>query len=189
MAESSALSPSSRQSGRVWEFSGRVLLMALKSASLRITRLAFCGALAAGSGILAIAQARQLTLDDFVKAVGVSDPQISPDGKQIVCVAAHVNMEQDRTERELLLVDIDSDARRSITFERRGLASPRWSPSGDRLAFLAFAGKEKEERLQVFVMPMNGGDAFRITDAPNNVEQFAWHSRTKICWFGSGLLR
>lgn len=42
------------------------------------------------------------------------------------------------------------------------------------MAFLALAGKEKEEKLQVFAMPMNGGDAFRITDAPNNVEQFAW---------------
>jgi dipeptidyl aminopeptidase/acylaminoacyl peptidase len=148
--------------------------MTLKAVFPRIARFAFCAVFTAASGILAIAQARQITLDDFAKVVGVSDPQISPDGKQIVCVVAHVNMEQDRSDRELLLVDVETGARRTITFERRGLMSPRWSPSGDRLAFLALAGKEKEEKVQVFVMPMNGGDPFRITDTPNNVEQFAW---------------
>jgi len=95
--------------------------MTLESISLRIARFVFCVAFAAASGTLAIAQARQITLDDFAKIVEVSDPQISPDGKQIVCIVAHVNMEQDRSDRELLLVDVETGARRAITFERRGL--------------------------------------------------------------------
>src|ERR1700674_5744290 len=138
--------------------------MALNSLSLRVATLAFSAAFAAGSGTRVIAQPRQITLDDFAKVQGVSDPQISPGGKEIVCVVARVNMEQDRADRELLLVDVETGKQRTITFERRGLASPRWSPSGDRLAFLALDAAPKP---QVYTMPMTGGDAFQGTRSPS----------------------
>src|SRR5262249_16518 len=56
---------------------------------------------------------------------------------------------------------------------------PRWSPDGTMLAFLAAVGLPKEEKAQVFVLPMNGGDALKITDAPLGVEQFAWRRNQK----------
>ncbi len=52
--------------------------------------------------------ARRIGLEDFAKIVGVSDPQISPDGKRIVIVVSRANMEMDRNERELVLVDVQS---------------------------------------------------------------------------------
>jgi dipeptidyl aminopeptidase/acylaminoacyl peptidase len=57
---------------------------------------------------------------------------------------------------------------------RKGLDLPQWSPSGDRLAFLAEAGEEKKAALQIFVLPMKGGEPQPITSAPLGVEQFAW---------------
>src|SRR5215470_8596261 len=41
------------------------------------------------------AQKRRIELEDFAKIVAVSDPQISPDGKSIVCVVSRANLEQD----------------------------------------------------------------------------------------------
>src|ERR1700732_90961 len=87
----------------------------------------------------AAAQSRRIALDDFAKIVGVSDPQIAPDGKSVVCVVSRVNLEQDRDDKELVLVDVATGLMRSLTRERKDLRSPRWSPSGDRLAFLASA--------------------------------------------------
>ncbi len=118
--------------------------------------------------------ARHIQLADFQKIVGVSDPQISPDGKSIVVVVSHVNMKDDRRDNELVLVDVASGAQRILTFDRPKVSSPRWSPSGDRLAFLSEVGPEKKRREQVFAMPMQGGDAHQITEAPMGVEQFAW---------------
>jgi len=115
-------------------------------------------------------QARRIQLDDLSKIVTVSDPQISPDGKSIVCVVSRQNMDQDRTDLELVLVDVASGAQRVLTYDHKAVGSPRWSPSGDRLAFGAVVGAVP----QLFVLPMNGGEAKKITEAANGIEQFAW---------------
>lgn len=120
------------------------------------------------------AQSRRIQLDDFEKIVSVSDPQISPDGKRIVCRVSRQNIDKDRTDRELVLVDIATGAQLQLTYDRKALSSPKWSPSGDRVAFLADGGDGKEEKAQVFVLSMNGGDARKLTDSPTPVEQFAW---------------
>jgi len=122
----------------------------------------------------AMPQARKIELGDLQKIVGVSNPAISPDGKSIVIIVSRVNWDEDRYDSQLVLVDIATGAQRSLTNIRKGLDSPRWSPSGDRLAFLAEAGEEKKAAAQIFVLPMNGGEAKQITSAPLGVEQFAW---------------
>ena len=121
-----------------------------------------------------LGQSRRIELGDFAKIVGVSDPQIAPDGKSILCVVSRVNLGRDADDKELVLVDVVTGGQRSLTNDRKELRSPRWSPSGDRIAFIAAAGPAKEGKQQIFVLPMNGGDAVQITEAPNSVEQFAW---------------
>jgi len=120
------------------------------------------------------AKPRKIELDDLDKLVGVSDPQIAPDGKSIAVIVARANVEKDRFDHELVLVDIATSKQRVLTFDRPSVGQPRWSPDGDFLAFIADAGSAKEDKAQVFVMPMNGGDARRITHATQGVQQFAW---------------
>jgi dipeptidyl aminopeptidase/acylaminoacyl peptidase len=129
------------------------------------------------------AQQRRIQLDDLAKFVTVSDPQISPDGKSIVFVVSRPNFEEDRSDNELVLVEVATAVQRVLTFDRKDVGSPRWSPSGDRLAFLATVPYTKDNKddtgkregsPQAFVMPMSGGDAKKVTNAPNGVEQFAW---------------
>jgi dipeptidyl aminopeptidase/acylaminoacyl peptidase len=113
-------------------------------------------------------------LKDFAKITSVSDPQISLDGKSIVFVVSRPNIDQDRSDRELVLLDIASGAQRVLTYDRKGVGSPRWSPNGDRIAFVATDGTAKDVKPQVFVLPMTGGEARKLTDAPEGIEQFAW---------------
>jgi dipeptidyl aminopeptidase/acylaminoacyl peptidase len=142
------------------------------AAFLRYSFLGILAALAAlGRGN---AQTRRIEVNDLQKIVRVSNPEISPDGKSIVIVVSRVNWDEDRRDSQLVLVDIATGAQRSLTNIHKGLGSPEWSPSGDRLAFLAAAGEEKKVAAQVFVMPMNGVEPQQITSAPLGVEQFAW---------------
>jgi dipeptidyl aminopeptidase/acylaminoacyl peptidase len=130
----------------------------------------------------ASAQSRRIELNDYSKIVSVSDPQISPDGRSIVVAVSRPNLEQDRSDRELVSIDIATGTQRILTYERKGVGSPRWSPSGDRLAFVATDGAGKDAKPQVFVLPIAGGEARKITEAPNGIEQFAWrpNGRTSL---------
>src|SRR3954469_2533597 len=89
--------------------------------------------------VAAGAYGRTAEVDDMMRLLSVSDPQISPDGKSIAAVVARPNVTDDRYDEEIILVDIASGKQRTVTFERKGVNAPRWSPTGDRVAFLANA--------------------------------------------------
>jgi len=156
-----------------------------RAASLIVAGIALGGAGGAA------ADAKRFELADLARIVRVSDPQISPDGRSIALVVSRPDYDEDLFQRELILVDVASGAQRVLTRDRKGVSYPRWSPSGDRLAFLARValpppnGSQgvqpvradrtgREDLSQVFVLPMNGGDAQRVTRAPNGVAQFSW---------------
>jgi len=119
------------------------------------------------------ADAPRVTLDDLARITTVSDPQISPDGTSIVCIVSKPDRVKNRFESNLLLIDIATGSQRTLTFERKGLASPRWSPDGAQLAFLA-RGAGDGDLEQIWLMPMKGGDARRLTDVGTGIQQFAW---------------
>ena len=151
--------------------------MNLRMRMITVMGLLLTSAVTSGASGAAMAQQkRPITLDDFAKIVSIAGPAISRDGTRIAAVISRVNMKADRHDTQLVLIDVKTGARRPLTFHRLGVADPLWSPRDGRLAFLAEAetGKHKAKKGQVFVLSMAGGDARKITDAPEGVEQFAW---------------
>ena len=119
-----------------------------------------------------LAQESTLEIDDLRLEVGVSTPVLSPDGSQAVGTTSTPNYEDNRFDRTLILVDIASGEQRELTPHRTGVGQPRWSPSGDQLAF-ADSVEDGEDR-QVFVLPMGGGEARQVTNAEEGVGVFDW---------------
>jgi dipeptidyl aminopeptidase/acylaminoacyl peptidase len=118
------------------------------------------------------AQGRTLEVDDLRLEVGVSSPVLSPDGSQAVVITSTPNYEDNRFDRTLILVDICTGEQRELTPHRPGVGRPRWSPSGDRLAFTDLS--DDGEGRQVFVLPMTGGEARQVTNAEEGVVSFEW---------------
>jgi dipeptidyl aminopeptidase/acylaminoacyl peptidase len=117
------------------------------------------------------AQPRRIDLSDLALEANLSDPQISPDGSKIVLIASRPDYEENRFENELALVDLATGSKRLLTYARPGVRHPRWSPSGDRVAFLA---NDTNKKSQIFVLPLGGGEAKRVTEAERGVNQFSW---------------
>jgi dipeptidyl aminopeptidase/acylaminoacyl peptidase len=155
--------------------------------------LAVCFVLAWPPSARADASAPEFQLGDLQKIVSLSDARISPDGKLIAVIVSTPDWKTDKAQLEIDIVDTASGARRAVTWKRTGIASPKWSEDGTRLAFLAEdsapkapnadldsnpkddAGKDSEEKqVQIFIMSMNGGDPIRVTDAKHGVDEFAW---------------
>jgi len=123
----------------------------------------------------AFAQAapRRFALDDLRHLVRLGEPQIAPDGKSIVLVVSRVDEDENRYDTDLVSVDLATRGVRRLTFDRPGVASPRFSPAGDRLAFLA-DGPQGGASPQIYVMSVTGGEARRVTSAPEGVGELAW---------------
>lgn len=120
------------------------------------------------------ASAKQFDESAMRALVGVSDPQFSPDGSSIAVLVSRADYAADGFNTDLELVDVATGSTRPLTHERDGVASPRWSPAGGSIAFLALAGDPGARHEQIFVLPLDGGDATQVTHAKNGVEQFAW---------------
>ena len=137
-----------------------------------------------GSGVPSPASARLIDQAALRGEVGVSQPQISPDGKRIVFVKSTLDFVKDERHSQLMLLDIESGSTRPLTYDRTGLDSPRWSPTGDRVAFIADAQiSDSDTESEIFVMRMDGGDALQATKVPNGVDEFTWRPDGKAFAF------
>ncbi len=118
------------------------------------------------------AQGRPFDREAAGRIVSIGDPQPSPDGKLVVIVVTRPDYEQNRQRSELVAIDIATGKERNLTPSRKSVSSPRWSPTGDRLAFLA---PGDSGTTQVWVLPVTeGGEAVAITQVKDGVRQFAW---------------
>lgn len=139
--------------------------------------------LLASAGLFALtlpiaSSARGLTFEDLRRIVSVSSPQISPDGSRIVFVRSTGDYAHDRTDTTLVLVNTTSRAQRDLTHERISVHAPRWSPDGTHVAYLA--SPERGKPAQLYVLPMDGGDSLKVTNAVAGVQDFAWRPDARV---------
>ena len=117
-----------------------------------------------------------LTVDHYLDFEQVGDPQISPDGKQIVYTRRYVNKIDDRWDSALWIMNADGSHNRMLG---KG-ASAVWSSDGTRLAYLA----EGDPRgTQIFVRYMDAeGATSQITHIDEGPADVRWSPDGK--WLG-----
>ncbi len=128
---------------------------------------------------------RPPTPDDLFRFRIPTDPQLSPDGSQVAFVVQTVAPGRDAYRHAVWLAPADGSApARQVTIGVRNDTHPRFSPDGRTLAFLSDrrpiveeepeAPKDREDGTQVHLLPIDGGEARRLTDLPRGVGGFAW---------------
>ncbi len=110
----------------------------------------------------------RLTLDLYLDMETVSEPQLSPDGSQIVYTRGWIDKVNDKRESALWIMNADGSRNRFLT---KG-SGARWSPSGDRIAFTT-QGEPKGTQIFVRWMDAEGATSqvTRVDQAPSAV---AW---------------
>ena len=110
---------------------------------------------------------RPVTAQDLTRLRGVSDPQISPDGRRVAFVMTTASQERDEYLSNVWVVDVNGGEPRRLTTGPTKDTLPRWSPDGRWLAFASDRGTKKKP--QLYAMPADGGEATQLTDLPNGV--------------------
>lgn len=123
--------------------------------------------------LIAAAPQKPFALDDVARIVSLRGAQISPSGEKVAVVVARVDLKTDKSPSQLALVDVATGAMRVLTPTRDDVDAPQWSQDGSELAFIAPSGEGKDAKPQVWVLPMDGGEARVVTSAENGVEDYS----------------
>ncbi|MBZ5728939.1 MAG: S9 family peptidase [Acidobacteriia bacterium] len=125
------------------------------------------------SGAVA-AEKRRIAETDLYSFLWIANPQISPDGSQIVYTLVRVAAKHDAYETALWIIPANGGPARQLTAGPHD-SDARWSPDGKLLAFLRASEKDgKQQPAQVYLLPMEGGEARALTDIPKGTGGLAW---------------
>jgi len=133
---------------------------------LRGSLLVFAAALGARSArAQEAASDTLLTVDHYLDWEQVADPQISPDGSQIVYTRRWVNRIDDKWESALWILSADGSHHRFLV---KG-SDARWSPDGTRILYVA-DGEPKGTQVFVRWMDAEGASSqvTRLTETPTD---------------------
>ncbi len=110
--------------------------------------------------------------DDVYELTWVSDPRIAPDGRTVAVVVSQVDREANDYTSAIWLAAVDgSSVPRVFTSGEKQDVAPRWSPDGGSLAFLS---NRESKTKQLYVIPVAGGEARRLTDLDEDVTEPVW---------------
>ncbi|MCP5097306.1 MAG: S9 family peptidase [Chloroflexi bacterium] len=115
---------------------------------------------------------RPLTAEDLYKLQLVGNPQLSPDGKQILFTVNRVNAETEKKYSDLWLANSETGALQQFTYGDYSDTHPRWSPDGSKIAFLS--NRKNGKMMQIFILPLFGGEARPVTDMEGTLAGFEW---------------
>ncbi|MGH2506659.1 MAG: prolyl oligopeptidase family serine peptidase [Ktedonobacteraceae bacterium] len=118
-----------------------------------------------------------ISVEDLVELQLAGEPQVSPDGLLI----AYTVMPSATARTSIWLVPTvptvngKSQLPRQVTADEFNSLMPRWSPDGRTLAFVS----ERSGSPQIYLLPLNGGEAHQVSALAQPVANFCWRPNGK----------
>jgi dipeptidyl aminopeptidase/acylaminoacyl peptidase len=113
---------------------------------------------------------RPMERADLLAVKTVSDPQLSPDGKQLVYVVSVIDAAANKSNSDLWTVPVAGGEAKRLTTSPGGDNHPRFSPDGQTIAFVS----DRSGSAQIWLLPVNGGEARQLTKLPIDVAGPIW---------------
>ena len=114
---------------------------------------------------------------DVLEALGrVSGPEVSPDGKKVLFNISYENVEQNKSNNELYVMNIDGTEQVRLTRTAKSEGGATWIEEGKRIAFIY---ADKDGVPQLWVMNADGSDRKCVSNFENGVEGFKFSPDSK----------
>ncbi len=108
---------------------------------------------------------------DIFELEVATDPQISPDGSQIAYVRLAMDIMTDKPRSNVWVVGNSGTEHRPLLSGADSFTSPRWSPAGDRLAYVSSAEGRGAE---LYVRWMDTGQTALLSNLPATPSAISW---------------
>jgi dipeptidyl aminopeptidase/acylaminoacyl peptidase len=114
----------------------------------------------------------------------VGGPVASPDGRWAVVTVTEPSYDADKQVSDLWLISTDSrKPPKRLTNTKGSEGGVRWSPDSTRIAFSA--KREGDDENQIYVLPIDGGEAWRLTKVATGAVSPLWRPDGKAILFES----
>jgi dipeptidyl aminopeptidase/acylaminoacyl peptidase len=123
-------------------------------------------------GAFAAAQTtpRAMEPKDLPSLRSAQDAQISPDGRTIAFVVSQHDTKENLYQTDIFLVNTNGGETLQFTRHGKNDRAPRFSPDGSKLAFIS----EREDKPQIFLADLRGGDPWKLSELKGGVSGFEW---------------
>ncbi|HZS45902.1 MAG TPA: S9 family peptidase [Blastocatellia bacterium] len=111
----------------------------------------------------------QITPEQTLNRRQISDVRFSPDGERIAFTVTEPPKGNSRL-THIWIMYVRTHELRQFTASTKSETSPRWSPDGKRLAFIS----GREDTPQIYLIPIDGGEAIKLTEGKNGIQSFEW---------------
>jgi len=103
----------------------------------------------------------------------IASTRVSPDGKKIVYTVSDAVTTADKSEfvTQIWMATTDGKQNYQITFGEKSSTNPKWSPDGSAIAFTS---NRKDNKNNLYLLRLNGGEAEPLTDVKTAVSNFEW---------------
>ena len=135
-----------------------------------------CSLIGAASPGLADQSKRAFEIADYYRTAMVGSPIASPDGVTVAFPVTRYELETGESWSEIWSMNIDGSELRQMTRGRHHDDTPAFSPDGQSLLFVSDRG----EGSQLYLLPMKGGEARRLTSFPMGVADPVWSPNGKL---------
>ncbi len=122
-----------------------------------------------------------LTPEQLIDRYELGELQWAADGQRLAMVVKEP-VSEDGQAANIWMYEAGADPIRQLTWNGTSNHQPRWSPDGNRLAFLS---TRDEDKTQIYLLPMTGGEAQALTKAAADVVGFEWSPDGKTIAFVS----
>ncbi len=132
---------------------------------------------------MGLANAQPLTPEQMWQMKRVGSPVVSPNGKWSLFTVTDFSIEKNVGSTNIYLLDNETGAQKQLT-QCGKAGAPIWAPNSIDIAFIS---RRADGPAQLYVMPIDGGEARTVTEMPVGVYAPKWFPNGKSIAFAANV--